>query len=322
MAYRVLIPQDITTAGKDYLSERGYAIKKGSGLTAAAIAGDVVDCDAILARTADYPAAVLDAGPRLRVIGRHGVGVDNIDVQRAEELGIWVTNAPESNAETVAEHTLMLLMALAKNLTRVAGAFRGGDFEIRNRLIGMDVAGKTLGIIGLGRIGRLVAQKATAGLGLTVVGFDPYLPVERFPDEVRAVDRGELFRCSDFVSLHIPATPETKAYVGAGELAWMKSTAYLINAARGEVVDEQALESALRSGSLAGAGLDVFQNEPPVKDDPLLRMENVIATPHNAALTVECMDRMGVHAAMGIDDVLNGREPRWPVNTPRNPRRG
>src|SRR5512139_2569930 len=158
MAYKVLIPQDVAQPGKDYLLERGYEIKMGSGVTAEAIATDVVDCDAILARTAPFPAKVLEAGKKLKVVSRHGVGYDNIDVARATELGIWVTFTPESNANTVAEHTIGCIIALARNFTQADRAVRSGDWDFRNRVKGSDLEGKVLGIAGFGKIGRSVAR--------------------------------------------------------------------------------------------------------------------------------------------------------------------
>ena len=320
-AYKVLIPQDIMEEGKDYLRERGYEVKMGSGITVEDISRDVADCDAILARTAPFPAEVLQAGKKLKVIGRHGVGVDNIDVKKAEEMGIWVTNAPESNSNTVAEHALGLIVALAHNIVRSDKAFRAGDFEIRNRVKGNDLEGKVLGVLGMGKIGRLVAQKAFYGLGMKILGYDPYLKAGDFPEWVTKVDTwDEIFKSADFVTIHIPATPKTKKSIGAKEFGMMKKSAYVINAARGEVVDEPALVQALENGEIAGAGLDVFEEEPPVKDHPFFSMDNVVVTPHNAALTTECMIRMATHAAQGIDEVLSGKKPTWPVNNPSDPR--
>ncbi len=317
MAYKVLIPQDITEVGKAYLREKGYEIKMGSGSTVEAIKNDIVDCDAILARTASFPAEVLEAGKSLKVIGRHGAGVDNIDVERAEQLGIWVTNAPLSNADSVAEHTIALILAAAKNLPYIDKSFRNGDFEIRNRLKGMDLDGKTLGLIGLGRIGMMVAKKAALGLGMKTIGYDPYVFKDKVAPEIELVDKMEgVFKNADFVSLHMPATKETKSVIGKNYFEMMKTSAFLINCARGEVVNESELIEALKNKTIAGAALDVFEQEPPEIDNPLFEMDNVIVTPHNAALTQESMDRMGLHAAMGIDEVLSGKKPSWPVNNP------
>ena len=321
MAYKVLIPQDVMEEGKDFLREKGYEIKMGSGITVEDIKRDVEDCDAILARTAPFPAEVMEAGKKLRVIGRHGVGVDNIDVKRAEELGIYVTNAPESNSNTVAEHAIGLIAALAHNIVRSDKAFRAGDFEIRNRVKGCDLEGKVLGVLGMGKIGRLVAKKAFHGLSMKVVGYDPYLKAEDFPEEITKIDDwDDIFKTADFLTVHIPATPQTSKSIGSHEFELMKESAYIINAARGEVVDEAALIKALQDGVIAGAGLDVFEEEPPAKDHPFFAMENVIVTPHNAALTTECMIRMATHAAQGIHEVLTGQKPTWPVNHPANPR--
>ncbi len=315
MPYKVLIPQDIAPEGKEYLLHRGYEIKMGSGITPAQIAADVVGCDAILARTANFPAQVIEAGDRLKVISRHGIGTDNIDVARATELGIWVTYAPESNAKTVAEYTIGCLVALARQFIRTDRATRAGDWEIRNRLVGEDLEGKVLGVVGLGRIGRLVARKAALGLEMKVIGHDPFLKPGQFPEEVRAVARlEELLSTADFVTLHLPATAANRGSFGEKEFKMMKKSAYFINAARGEIVDEAALFSSLHAGDIAGAALDVFSKEPPERDNPLFGLDNVLLTPHNAALTKECMIRMALHAAQGIDEVLSGRRPTWPVN--------
>lgn len=318
MSYKVLIPQDVAAVGKKYLTDRGCEIKMGSGISVDIIKEEVKDCDAILVRTAQLPAEVIEAAPKLKVIGRHGVGVDNIDFKRAEELGIWVTNAPESNAGSVAEYTIGMIISLARNFLTCDRELRSGNFGIRDRLKGADLDGKTLGIIGLGRVGTQVAKKAAAGLNMKIIGFDPYMSQDRVAAEVELVDNWDyLFEEADFISLHLPATPETRNIVGKKEFELMKPTAYLINAARGETVDEGELVKALQEGKIAGAGLDVYAKEPPDNDNPLFTLDNVILSPHNAALTRECMDRMALHAAMGIDEVLSGKSPTWPVNKPK-----
>lgn len=322
MAYKVLIPQDITDAGKNYLKENGCEVVIGSGFDAETIAREVVDCDAILARTALYPKEVIAAGKKLKVIGRHGIGVDNIDVKYCEENGIYVTYAPNSNANSVAEHTMFLMLCCARNAMLIDSEFRGGNFDIRNKAKGMDLEGKTLGLIGIGRIGTMVTKKAIHGFDMKVVGYDPYLKPENAPEGITLLDSKEaVFQQADFVSLHTPATPETKKSVGMAQFKLMKKGAFLINAARGEVVNEAELIDALEQGVIRGAALDVFEQEPPAKDNKLLSMKNVIPTPHNAALTQESMDRMGLHAAMGIVDVMNGKVPAWPVNKPLNRRK-
>ena len=277
MEKKVLIPSDISQPGKDYLAEKGYTIKMGRGTDEQTILEDVADCDALLARNEHITRAIMEAAPRLKVISKHGVGLDKIDLDAARELNIWVTNGPLSNTVAVAEHTMMLILACAKKLVFFDRAARRGDYDIRNRVKGTDLEGKTLGLLGLGKIG-------------------------------------------DIVSIHLPSTPETRNSVDRRLIGMMKPTAYLINAARGDLIREADLAEALRNGAIAGAGLDVFQTEPPSPDDPLFQLPNVTVTPHNAALTLETTDRMGLHAAMGIDEVLSGRQPSWPVVVPKEPR--
>ncbi len=188
---------------------------------------------------------------------------------------------------------------------------------LKREIADCELEGKTLGLIGLGRIGRAAAKKATYGLDMRVIAYDPYVSRGDGAPPVELVrDRDEVFRRDDFVSLHLPATPETRRMVSERELSLMKPGAYLINAARGEIVDEAALVEALRQGVIAGAGLDVYADEPPRPENPLFRMENVIGTQHNAALTREATARMALHAAIGIDEVLSGKQPSWPVNAP------
>jgi D-3-phosphoglycerate dehydrogenase len=316
MSYKVLIPQDISQAGKEYLIGKGYEIKMGSGISIETLKEEVQDCHAILARMASFPREVLEAGKLLKVISRHGVGTDNVDVEAATELGIYVTNAPQSNATSVAEHTIGLIIASARNLVRCDNAMRQGNFEIRNRIPGTDIGGKILGLIGLGRIGKLVARKATLGLDMKVIGYDPYVDSPAAP-EVEFVDSIEdLMQQADFVSLHLPSNESTIGLIDKNKLMMMKPAAYLINVARGGIVKEDDLAEILSQGRIAGAALDVFTEEPPDPSNPLLKLDNITVTPHNAALTRECMDRMAVHAAQGIDEVLSGKTPTWPVNSP------
>lgn len=320
-AYKVLIPQDVAEEGKKYLRERGYEIKMGSGNSLEEIKKDVIDCDAILARLGPFTAEVLEAGEKLKVIARHGVGVDNIDLDKASELGIFVTNAPESNSNTVAELAFGFMIALARNVIAGNKAIRNGDFEFRNRQIGIDLEGHTLGVLGIGKIGRRLCMKAYYGLSMKVIGYDPFLKEKDFPKEViRIEERDKLFSEADFVSVHIPSVSETKKSIGIREFNLMKPDSFFINVARGDIVVEEDLAKALREGIIRGAAVDVYEKEPPPSDHPFFELDNIIMTPHNAALTKECMIRMAVHAAQGIDEVLSGKNPTWPVNKPENRR--
>ncbi len=312
---KILIPQDVVQEGKDFLTSRGHEVIVGSGFDIETIKREVADCDAILARTAPFPAEVLEAGKKLKVIGRHGVGVDNIDVAKATELGIRVTYTPEANANTVAEMAVGFIIASGRNLVVMDAATRSSDFSIRNRMKGQDLAGKTLSVIGLGRIGRLVAKKAMYGLDMKVLAYDPYVTADTAPEGVEITSSwDEAFSRGDFVTLHIPSTPETKGSIDSITLGKMKDSAILINCARGDLVVEEDVATALKNGVISGLATDVYTREPPEVDHRYFPLKNTILTPHNAALTNECMARMAVGAAEGIDDVLNGREPTWPVN--------
>jgi len=315
MSIKVLIPQDVSEDGKSYLRERGYEIKMGSGTSVETLCAEVADCEAVLLRTAKFPAEVLRAAKKLKVIGRHGVGCDNIDVPAATELGIQITFTPEANAGSVAEHTIGLIVACAHNFALMDRRVRSGDFEVRNRAKCVDLEGKTLAIVGAGRIGSMVARKALRGLDMKVVAYDPIVKqIPTLPEVEFVSSIDEAFSRGDFVSLHLPSLPQTRDIVNAALLSRMKQTAYLINAARGELVQEADLVAALKAGTIAGAALDVFKEEPPAKDHPFFALENVILTPHSAALTKECMSRMAVQAAIGIDEVLTGKAPKWPFN--------
>jgi D-3-phosphoglycerate dehydrogenase len=313
---KVVIPQDITAAGKDYLRERGYEVVIGSGSTDLEVMKkEVADADAILARTAPYPAEVLAAAPRLKVIGRHGIGVDNIDVDWCTAHGVWVCFAPTSNAVSVAEHTVGMMLSCAHHFSRFDRGVRKGEWGFRNTYKGVDLQGKTLGLVGMGRIGSMVANMCMAAFGMKVIGYDAYLPAERFPAGSTKVETmEEVLKNADFVSLHVPSTPETRGCINKTTIGMMKPTAFLINCARGDVVNIDDLAACLKAGTIAGAGIDLFPAEPPAKDCPLFGIENVIMTPHSAALTQESMDRMGLHAAMGIHSVLSGEKPEWSVN--------
>jgi D-3-phosphoglycerate dehydrogenase len=315
MGYKVLIPQDITQAGKDYLKNKGYKVLIGSDYSVETICKEVVDCDAILARTAQYPKEVMEAGKKLKVISRHGAGTDNIDIKAATEIGIKITNAPVANCNSVAEHTIALILACASNIVYMDKEVKKGNWEERNVTKSIEVNSKVLGIIGLGRIGRYVAEKAFYGLGMKVIGYDPYITKENGIKNIEIIDNmQDVFRRADFISLHIPSTPETRGSINKDVFNIMKETSFLINCARGEIVNEEHLYVALSTKKIRGAALDVLAVEPAISSNPLFELDNVIISPHNGALTFEAMDKMGIHAAMGIDEVLNNQQATWPVN--------
>ncbi len=284
--------------------------------TEATLVREIRDCAGLLVRTAPIPASVIEAGAGLKVIARHGVGYDNIDVAAATRRKIPVCITPRANALSVAEHVLTLMLVLAKRIVPYDIATRKNEWEIRNSYAAFDLDGKVLGILGMGRIGTLVCQKARAAFNMEVLVYDPLVPREAMEKAggkvVTAIP--ELLKAADFVTLHMPSMPETKGLIGAAQLRMMKRSAFLINCARGPVVDEPALVKALKEGVIAGAGLDVFDPEPPVADNPLFGLPNVVLSPHSAGLTVECVIRMATHAAQAIVDVLEGRRPEGVVN--------
>lgn len=315
MGYKVVIPQDITEAGKKFLLEKGYKVIIGNGSVEPKYLKELVaDADAILARTGQYTAEVLASAPKLKVIGRHGVGYDNIDLKYCQENDISITFTPTALSNAVAERTIGFIVGLSQQLVFMNKQVRQGNWEARNTHKGTEVKGKKLGLIGLGRIGSLVAKKAHYGLEMEVLVYDEYLEEAAFPDYVTRVQSlEEIFSNSDFISLHVPHTPETTKMINAETLTKMKTSAYIINCSRGELIDENELAEALKTGIIAGAATDVFNEEPPNSDHPFLELENILLTPHNAALTEETMDVIGLHAAQGIHDVLSGQSPKWLV---------
>jgi D-3-phosphoglycerate dehydrogenase len=260
---------------------------------------------------------VIEAADRLQIVGRAGVGVDNIDVSAATQRGILVVNAPDGNSIAAAEHTIAMMMALARHVPGADASLRAGRWE-RKQFIGVEIAGKKLGVVGMGRIGREVALRGR-GLQMHVLAYDPYVSsdhAERMG--VRMCDLDRVLSEADFITVHVPLTDATRNLIGARELAMIKPTARLINCARGGIVDEAALHQALEDGHLAGAAVDVFTHEPPT-DSPLLGNPRVIVTPHLGASTREAQVAVAVDVARQILDVLDGRPAAHPVNAPLVP---
>jgi D-3-phosphoglycerate dehydrogenase len=274
----------------------------------------VPDADGILTCFKRVSPEVVRAGRRLRVIGRYGIGVDNIAVEEATRLGIPVTNVPAYCVDEVAEHVLAFIFALERGICAYDSAVREGDWALSRGLPIRRIAGRTLGVVGFGKIGQTLARKA-AGLGLRVVASSLSLsPESARALGVEAVPLGELAAIADYVSVHAPLTPETSGLVDRTFLRTMKPTAYLLNAARGAIVDQEALVEALREGWIAGAGLDVFVPEQLPLDHPLLAFPNVIATPHVAFFSEESVLELEVKAAENVAAILDGRRPAEVVN--------
>ena len=308
---RVLIREEIADAGMELLRSRFDVDVDGDSELAEVIG----NYDGIVIRSqTKLTADLIDRAERLKVIGRAGVGVDNVDVSAATRRGIVVANAPDSTVISAAEQTIGLIVALARNIPQAHAALKQGRWE-RSRWGGIELAGKTLGVLGFGRIGQQVARRAL-GLGMRVVAYDPFVAEERFREAgvEPAGNVVDLLGASDVVTLHLPLTEETRGLINAGAIASMRDGARLVNAARGALVDEEALADALRSGKLAGAALDVFSEEP--YTGPLLELEDVVVTPHLAASTDEAQDRAGVIIAEQIAAALQGLPVTNAVNIP------
>ena len=284
----------------------------GSEATLAALA---VDCDAIVTCFAQVTPAVVRAAEKCRVISRYGVGVDNIAVEVATELGIPVTYVPDYCVDEVSDHVMALLLTWNRQVGFYDGVAKAGRWEGTPSPHPLTrLRGQTIGILGFGRIGRAVADKARA-FGLAVLVFDPYLPADAtLPDGVSPAAMDNLLAASDYVTVHTPLNEQTRGLVGAAEFQRMKSSAYIINCARGPIIDEPALVDALRAGEIAGAGLDVLESSAPPADHPLFGMDNVIVTPHVAFLSQQSVLELEVRTAQATVDVLQGRMPEFLVN--------
>jgi D-3-phosphoglycerate dehydrogenase len=279
-------------------------------------AAHLADCDALVVRSAvKVNAEVLAKAPKLRVIGRAGVGYDNIDIKAATDAGVLVMNTPGGNAVSVAEHTLALMLALARAIPAASASTKSGKWE-KKKFLGNELRGKTLGVVGLGNIGREVVQRARA-FEMKIIGSDPYVSSQLAADfGVELVELDTLYARSDFISLHLALTPETKQILSTAAFAKMKPGVRIVNCARGELIDEAALAEALASGKVAGAGLDVFSPEPPAAENPLLKAEHLLATPHIGGSTEEAQEIVGVRIAEQMVDYLKNGVAVNAVNMP------
>jgi len=312
---KVFLYETMHQQGIDYL-EAHAKVLWASSVDEDAICREVSDASGIIVRAlGKVTARVMDSAPKLKVVGRHGAGVDNIDIKAATERGIQVVNTPDAPTEAVAEHVAATMIVLARRILEADKAIREGKWDFRYSTPGQELQGKILGIVGMGRIGYRLAEIAALGLGMKIFYCDIVAnsnAEEKFGATKMELD--ELLQQSDVVTLHVPATPATKHLINAGKLELMKPSAFLVNAARGSVVDILALYDALKDGKLLGAGIDVFEEEPPPVDMPIFNLPNVVVTPHTAGHTEEAVVAMSM-VAEDIIGVINGQEPKYPVNT-------
>jgi len=315
---RILLPQPIETDAIELIKKTGFEIVLSPNPKPETVLPLMKGVQGIILRTGiKMTRELMSHADDLWVISRTGAGVDNVDVPAATEMGILVTCVPGANTNSVVEHTLSLILALVKFLPRMDQEVRRDNFGIRFKNLPRDLRGKNLGVVGLGRIGSEVARICHQSFGMRILGHDPYLTSEtqaKFQGWVEFCDLERLFRESDVVSLHMPLLPDTQKLVGARELGWMRPDAFLVNTSRGGVLDEAALIHCLKERRIAGAGLDVFAQEPLEKDNSLKELDNVILTPHTAALTRECVIRLALEAAQALIDVFRGKRPEGIVN--------
>jgi D-3-phosphoglycerate dehydrogenase len=310
---RVLVAEEISEQGLAVLREAGHTVEVSVNLTPEELLEAVRGASALIIRSAtQVTAEVLDAAGALVVVGRAGIGLDNVDVPAATRRGVMVVNAPQSNIISAAEHTMALLLAQARNIPQAHAALVAGRWE-RSRWEGVELHGKVLGVVGLGRVGTLVAQRAAA-FGLRVIAFDPYVSAERAKHlgvELHSLE--DLLAAADFVTIHLPKTPETVGIIGAEALAKAKPGMRIVNTARGGIIDEQALAAAVAAGVVAGAAVDVFEQEPTTAS-PLFELPTVVVTPHLGASTREAQDKAGVTIAEQVQLALSGEFVPFAVN--------
>jgi D-3-phosphoglycerate dehydrogenase len=312
---RVLVAEKIGQSGIDLLASH-FDVELGFDWSREELAERLSQFDGILIRSATkLDAELIDAAGRLRAVGRAGVGVDNVDVPAATKRGIVVANAPQSNVITAAEHTVALLLALARNIPQAHASLTSGKWE-RSKFSGIELYEKTLGILGFGRIGQLVAQRAR-GFGMHVIAYDPYVGADRYRElgVEKAESSDDVYAAADFLTLHLPKTPETEGWLDAEALAKCRDGVRVLNVARGPLIVDADLQAALDSGKVGGAALDVFRSEP-MTDHPLFGYPNVIVTPHLGASTSEATDRAGFQAAEQVVAALTGGVVTSAVNVP------
>lgn len=313
---KVLISDALAAPGVEFLKEQDLEVDELLDLSPDELREKIGDYDGLIIRSGTKVTAdIIEAADNLRAIGRAGIGVDNIDVEAASKRGILVANAPESNTIAAAEHTVGLMLAAARRIGAADASMRAGEWK-RGGFKGVELAEKTLGLIGMGHVGSIVARIAN-GFRMRVLAYDPYVSAERMRtmNVLRAESPEEIYERADFISLHVPSTPQTTGMIGEGAISKMKPDAYIVNASRGGIIDETALYNALKEERIAGAALDVFEEEPP-EDSPLLKLENFVSTPHLGASTVEAQDRAGRIAAEQVSAALEGSVPINAINAP------
>jgi D-3-phosphoglycerate dehydrogenase len=312
---KVLVTDGLADEALEKLREH-FIVDEKKGLSPEELKNIIGDYNSLIIRSGTRPdASIIESAGNMEIIGRAGIGVDNVDLEAATKKGIIVVNAPASNAVTVAEHTIALMLALVRKIPGADVSLKGGKWE-KSKFKGIEIEGKTLGIVGFGQIGGLVAKKVM-GLGMKVVAYDPFVSEDRFRELgiVKAGKLEDIYKAADFISIHLPKNKDTVGMFDKKEFAKMKKGTIILNVARGGIIVESDLAKAIEEGIIGGAALDVYETEP-CTDSPVFGLDNVICTPHLGASTTEAQSRAGTIIADQVIDVLNGGTPTFPVNAP------
>ena len=316
MGWKILLPQEIMSEGRKLLEDAGHTIIEGRGFETEDVLADMKEHqpDAMIVRITPITREVIEANRNLKVIVRHGAGFDSLDVKACHDNGVQALYAPVANSTSVAETAMLLILECSRNVTILHNTWVDDYYKAKLKVHKTTLNGKTLGLIGCGNIGSRLAGRALA-MEMNVLAYVPYKPAKGFPEGLGGVrDLDRVFKESDYVSLHTPNTPVTKNMVDMRRLSMMKPTAFLINTARGGCVVEEDLYEACKNGVIAGAGLDAIRKEPVDPKNPLLTLDNVIIYPHIGGNTVEAAHRASYFAAMGVEEVYEGKTPTWPIH--------
>lgn len=316
MPWKILLPQEIMQEGRELLEKNGHTLIIGRGFEPADVLADMKEYkpDAMIVRITPINREILECNPNLKVVVRHGAGFESLDVKACHDNNIHALYAPVANSTSVAETALLLMLECSRNVIELRKTWVNDYYKAKLKVKKNTLSGKTVGIVGCGNIGSRLATRCLA-MEMNVICYDPYKPAKDFPDGVEVTrDLDKIFKECDYVSLHTPATPATKGLVDKNRLAMMKKTAFLINTARGTIVNEEDLYDACKNGIIAGAGLDVLGKEPVDSSNPLLTLDNVIIYPHIGGNSSEAAHRASYMAAMGIEEVYEGKNPTWPIN--------
>lgn len=316
MGWKILLPQEIMQEGRELLENAGHTIIEGRGFETADVLADMKEHqpDAMIVRITPITREVIESNPNLKVIVRHGAGFDALDVKACHDNGVQALYAPVANSTSVAETAILLMLECSRNVTVLHKTWVNDFYKAKLKVRKNTLSGKTVGIVGCGNIGSRTAKRCLA-LEMNVLAYDPYKPAADFPDGVEVVrDLERIFKECDYVSIHTPNTPITRNMINKDTLAMMKPTAFLINTSRGTAVDENALYEACKNGVIAGAGLDAIRQEPVDPSFPLLELDNVIIYPHIGGNTSEAAHRASYFAAMGVQEIYEGKEPTWPIH--------